>query len=450
MRLRQREANVRADFLRARTCCLHALLPAAACAPASRLPCPAGASYCCRRAHDATQTPTLLHPPHPQVTGPKDDLDMEWDGLLAAYRAHNGCACCPTPSPSGCARSRCGALRRVVALLPVLLQPLTQFLAPATPPLPVPQAAHQRAAAGRRGRRGAAGLPAAAQPPALPAARCGAAAGAAAGAGRGAGRRAADVLGVPAHVRTHAGPARLHGARRAAGCWPVCCCGAVGRNILQAAHKCLTWLPAAALRAAQPDDLLAALAQGSANPLLADAHITLLRLLQADMGGLQAAPGGQGCWESWGASPANVRHLQVHQRGCLLACHDTHCCCCARPPTHCPQKRRTPPSLAPTPPPLRRSRRSSAARAASSQPPTCWRRRGRGGLGCCAFPGSRCPLVPVPALGRRPGRRPGRNPQQPAPPALTAPPSCLLSRLPPPSPLTGTMMWTPGAPTSTC
>lgn len=24
------------------------------------------------------------------VTGPRDDADIEWDGLIAAYRAHNG------------------------------------------------------------------------------------------------------------------------------------------------------------------------------------------------------------------------------------------------------------------------------------------------------------------------------------------------------------------------
>jgi hypothetical protein len=25
------------------------------------------------------------------VTGPRDDLELEWDALLAQYRAHNGC-----------------------------------------------------------------------------------------------------------------------------------------------------------------------------------------------------------------------------------------------------------------------------------------------------------------------------------------------------------------------
>jgi hypothetical protein len=34
------------------------------------------------------------------------------------------------------------------------------------------------------------------------------------------------------------------------------------------------------------DELLRALGAGTASPLLADAHITLLRLIQADMGAL--------------------------------------------------------------------------------------------------------------------------------------------------------------------
>jgi hypothetical protein len=48
----------------------------------------------------------------------------------------------------------------------------------------------------------------------------------------------------------------------------------------------------------QVDELLRALGAGTASPLLADAHITLLRLIQADMGAVVRLipPALVSCW----------------------------------------------------------------------------------------------------------------------------------------------------------